>query len=70
MDVAFGENFYSMTAHIPSSDDSRFPGSQRSMLISLLVIPPLDGTNEHTGDSWPFTTSATGGLVDPTDPNF
>jgi hypothetical protein len=66
LDVSFDENFYSTTAHSPSSDDSRFPGSQRSMLISLPMVP-LDGANEHTGDAWPFT-SATGGLADPTDP--
>ena len=67
-DVSFDENFYSTTAHSPSSHDSRFPGSQRSMLISLPMIP-LDGAHEHTGDAWPFT-SAVGGLADPTDPQI
>jgi hypothetical protein len=65
LDVSFDENFYSTTAYSPYSDDTRFPGSQRSMLISLPLVP-LDGANEHTGNAWPFT-SATGGLADPTD---
>jgi hypothetical protein len=68
LDVAFDKNFYSTTAHSPSQDNSRFPGSQRSMLILLPMIP-LEGDLEHTGDAWPFT-SAIGGLADPTDPDI
>jgi hypothetical protein len=65
-DVSFDENFFSTTAHAPSKSNTRFPGSQNSMQISLPMIP-IDGDLEHTGDAWPFT-SAVGGLTDPSAP--
>ncbi len=67
-DVSFDENFYSTTAYSPSQASTRFPGSQRSLQISIPMIP-LDYDLEHTGDAWPFT-SAIGGLSDPNDPDI
>jgi hypothetical protein len=63
-DAAFDEKFYSTTVHEPSQDHTRFPGSQRSMQMSLPMTSPLDSEIEHTGNAWPFT-SAIGGLADP-----
>jgi hypothetical protein len=68
LNVAFDENFHSATAHSPSQDNFWFPGSQRSMQISLPMIS-LQGDLKHTGDAWPFT-SVIGSLADPTDPNI
>jgi hypothetical protein len=55
-DVSFDENFYSTTAHEPSQDHTRFPGSQQSMQTSSPMVP-LDGEIEHTGKRCRWSSS-------------